>query len=279
MPKLGRRELWLPGVSVCQEWMLGESDCCGGDCVFRAWSKEAESREVKVWGEQISKRLGKSESAVLLARKQYPVFAAENSGLVWGLLLCVDTFCPSAVRWLGNILGVGRLRVAFDAIFFWVTGLQGKPGFEALYPILEQNSKALAYLWSTLPSFWVQKMVPFQSFRGKPVLKAALQLCRCGRLGMEVQVHSRPLWGRAGPYQPVLLPARRELICRECTPTQNERDVAPATSNKGKHGQRSLSIFQRADLYQHHLCALLWTQGLTPRDVDVVGMYSKYVFF
>ena len=62
--------------------MLGESDCCGGDCVFRAWSKEAESREVKVWGEQISKRLGKSESAVLLARKQYPVFAAENSGLV-----------------------------------------------------------------------------------------------------------------------------------------------------------------------------------------------------
>lgn len=62
--------------------MLEETDCCGCDCVLRVWSKEVGSWKKKDWGEEISKCRGNSKSAVLLARKRCPVFAAEDSGLV-----------------------------------------------------------------------------------------------------------------------------------------------------------------------------------------------------
>lgn len=42
--------------------------------------------------------------------------------------------------------------------------------------------------------------------------------------------------------------------------------------------QRSLSILYRPDLYPHHLCILLCTQGVRSRGIHGVGIYSKYVF-
>ena len=76
--------------------------------------KEVESWGVKVWCEEISKFLGDSKSAVLLARKQYSESASENGGLLWGLMLCMGTFCPSALCWFEKVLQVGRLEIALD---------------------------------------------------------------------------------------------------------------------------------------------------------------------
>lgn len=42
-------------VSICQELMPKKCDCSRGSCVLRVWSKEVESWDVKVWGEEISK--------------------------------------------------------------------------------------------------------------------------------------------------------------------------------------------------------------------------------
>lgn len=55
--------------------------------------------------------------------------------------------------------------------------------------------------------------------------------------------------------------------------------VWPLPHQTKVHRPGSLPIFQSADLYQHHLRILLWTQGFLSRDTDVTGIYPTCVVF
>jgi hypothetical protein len=55
--------------------------------------------------------------------------------------------------------------------------------------------------------------------------------------------------------------------------------MAPTTSNKDKHRQKSLSIFYRDNLCQRHLQILLCTQGFASRHISAVGIPAQDVFF
>lgn len=105
----------------------------------------------------------------------------------------MDTFCPSAVGWFEDVLGVGWLSVAFDSIFMSHRHVgRGTPGSQEIYPVHSQNSKYLAYLSPTLPKLLSSnKSCVSRAFSGSPLLNELWQLCCCGRPGVEAQISLR----------------------------------------------------------------------------------------